>query len=184
MEDVRVEGRKEAVGRLACAAAPQRRNRERGQALLEFALALPVLCLLSIGVVELGRAAAFTIAVNNAATAGVEYGAQSPATATDINGMQLAAAADASGGALPMGQWSATASNGCLCDTGAGTSCTYPVPSNGACSTIASTCGALGGQPVECVQVVTQDTFMPLFSYPGLPSSFTANGHAVMRVRH
>ncbi len=46
---------------------------------MEFAFLLPVLLLLAVGVVELGRAAAFTIAVNNAATAGVEYGSQNEA---------------------------------------------------------------------------------------------------------
>ena len=39
------------------------------------------------------------------------------------------------------------------------------------------------GKVVECVQVTTTASFNPIFSYPGLPTSYTANGRAVMRVR-
>ena len=159
--------------------ARKRKRSEAGQALLEFALTLPMLCLLSVGIVEIGRAAAFTIAVNNAATAGVEYGAQNATTAKQTAIMQQYAINDTSGNNLA-GTMTATATYGCLCDTGGGTSCTYPVPAQGTCDSIATTCS---GQPVECVQVTTTDTFNSLLHYPGLPSSYTANGRAVMRVR-
>ena len=43
---------------------------ERGQTLLEFALVLPFLMVLGVGVVDVGRAIYYTIAVNNAAAAG------------------------------------------------------------------------------------------------------------------
>ena len=69
----------------------RRKSRDSGQSLLEFVFLLPILLLLAIGIVELGRAAAFTIAVNNAATAGVEYGSQNEAKAQDLVGMQTAA---------------------------------------------------------------------------------------------
>ena len=183
MKNLIVLRQEKRVACLPIATKRQRNLAEAGQALLEFAFVLPVLCLLSIGVVELGRVAAFTIAVNNAATAGVEYGSQNATTAGNIPGMQDAATKDTIGNGL-QGTMTVTATNGCLCDTGAGTSCTYPVPSSSTCSNIASTCGALGGQPVQCVQVVTQEDFTHLFGYPGLPGSYQANGRAVMRVRH
>ena len=69
-------------------ASRKRRAGEAGQALLELALMLPILCLLAVGITDLGRAAAVTIAVNNAATAGVEYGSQNGTTASDFTGMR------------------------------------------------------------------------------------------------
>lgn len=139
---------------------------------------LPFLVLLMLGIVELGRAIYFTIAVNNAATAGVEYGAQNVTSASDNSGMQTAATNDAH---LPrnLPAMTITSNHGCTCDTGNGMSCTYPVPAPSSCDPSNSCAGTV----VECVQVTTTDTFQPLFNYPGLPSSFSANGVAVMRVR-
>ena len=152
----------------------QGRSSERGQTLLEFALMLPFLMLLGVGVLEIGRAIAYTIAVNNAATAGVEFGAQDPADGLDIPGMESAATTDAN-----FSLTTATATYGCTCDKGQGTSCTYPVPEQGTCSDISCD----GGQIVQCVQVTTHASFPPLFHYPGLPPRYEANGRAVMRVR-
>jgi hypothetical protein len=96
--------------------------------------------------------------------------------------MQNAAAGDTSGNHLPGTMSFPTApTHGCLCDSGnSGVSCTYPVPAPSTCSNLLSTCN---GQPVECVQVVTQMNFNSLLNYPGIPGSYQANGHAVMRVR-
>jgi Flp pilus assembly protein TadG len=160
--------------------AVKQRASEAGQSLLELALLLPILCLLVVGIVDLGRAAAVTIAVNNAATAGVEYGSQNGTTASNISGMQTAATNDTSGNYIPSGM-SATATYGCLCDTqNQGVSCTYPLPAPSSCSTLLATCS---GQPVECVQVVTGLSYGTLLNFPGVPTSYQANGHAVMRVR-
>lgn len=165
---------KKAFGRLPFAAPRQRKTAEGGQSLVEFALMLPFMALLLIGIVEVGRAAFLTMVVTHGATAGVEYGAQNTTTASDITGMTYAATQDSNFGLM-----TATPTYGCLCDDGAGTSCTNPVPAQSSCTGI--TCP--GGQVVECVQVTTHATFNALFHYPGLPSSFQANGNAVMRVR-
>jgi hypothetical protein len=160
---------------------PKRRIDETGQAMLELALLLPILLLLVVGITDLGRAAALTIAVNNAATAGVEYGAQNSTTASDTNGMLNAANGDTSGNYLPGTMSFPTApTHGCLCDSGTGVSCTYPVPAPSTCSNLLANCN---GQPVECVQVVTQMNFSSMLNYPGIPGTYQANGHAVMRVR-
>jgi Flp pilus assembly protein TadG len=160
-------------GSSQCAPTPARKRRESGFSLVEFALMLPFLLLLGTGVVELGRAVAITILVNNGAAAGVGYGAQDSLTAQDTAGMQNAAKADASFGSM-----TATGANGCTCDYGTGTSCSYPIL-EGSCPTISCP----GGQVVECVQVTTHASFTPLFHFPGLPASYQANGAAVMRVR-
>jgi Flp pilus assembly protein TadG len=172
MEQATALRQRNGSGRLACGAARQPQAAEGGQSLVEFALMLPLMCLLLLGVVEIGRAAFYSIRVGNAATAGVEYGSQNPSTASDTTGMTTAAKNDAN-----LSSMTANATWGCTCDTGAGTSCTKPAPPPSSCG------NACAGQVVECVQVTTTVTFSPLFHYPRLPSSFTANGNAVMRVR-
>jgi len=165
------------AGRGSSEAAQRRKSRDGGQSLMEFAFLLPVLLLIGIGIVEIGRAAAFTMAVNNGATAGVEYGSQNEADAQDFAGMVKAATDDAS---FSFGTMTAVATNGCTCDlNGSGTSCTYPLTKMTQCSVISCASGPV----VECVQVTTQGTWTSLFHYPGLPSSYQANGQAVMRVR-
>ena len=156
----------------------QFRFTEYGQAILEFALMLPCLILLNVGIVELGRTIYYTIETNNAATAGASYGADQPSLSSGIIvPMQNAAIAEANMGSL----MTATATYGCTCDprdgsTRDGTSCTYPVPAQSSCGTI-----SCSGQIVHCVQVTTHATISPIFHYPGLPSTYEANGRAVMR---
>ena len=159
------------------------RPNERAQTVLEFALILPCLMLLSVGIVEIGRAIYYTIEVNNAATVGVEYGAQGFETETDTAGMQTKAMADA----VNVPSMTATATYGCACDEGAGTSCTYPVPPTSSCAAPKKSDGSDCTSPahiVTCTQVSTQATISPIFHYPGLPASYAANGKAVMRVRN
>jgi len=152
----------------------QRKTAERGQSLAEFALMLPFMALLLVGIVEVGRAAFLSMVVSHGATAGAEYGAQNATTMLDTNGMTTAATQDSAYGLMTV-----TPTYGCLCDNGSGTSCTNPLPPPGSCS---DPCP--GGNVVECVQVTTHATFSPLFHYPGLPKSFQANGNAVLRVRY
>ena len=185
MEQRAVTRQKKAVGCLTWQAARQPKTAESGQTLLEFAFMLPVLMLLLLGIAEIGRAAFITITVNNAATAGAEYGSQNATTASDFPGMQNAALCDANGhiglsacnttGILTTGN--ITPTSGCACDTGGGTSCNTFVsctdPSITGCT----------GQVAECVQVTTHADFTPLFNYPGLPTMYHANGNAVQRVR-
>ena len=89
---------KKAAGRLTWQAARQPKTAESGQTLLEFALMLPFMMLLLLGIAEIGRAAFITITVTNAATAGAEYGSQNSTTAKDFTGMQNAALYDADKG--------------------------------------------------------------------------------------
>jgi len=173
MECVTIRSFRRALGHLPFAARRHRKTAEGGQSLAEFALMLPFMALLLIGVVEVGRAAFLSIVVTHGASAGVEYGAQNSTTMVYIAGMTLAATQDTNYSAMTV-----TPSYGCLCDNGSGTSCTDPVPGPGSCAGI-----SCSGQIVQCVQVKTHATFDALFHYPGLPSTFQANGNAVMRVR-
>jgi len=61
-----------------------RRKRSRGQALVEFALVLPVFMLLLLIAVDFGRLFFSNIEINNAAREGASYAAQFPTDATGI----------------------------------------------------------------------------------------------------
>ena len=162
-------------------------KKEAGQSLIEFALLLPFMALLCLGIVEIGRAAFISLKVANAATAGATYGAQGPWAAVDTTGVTNSTTYDANypvcSGAMTQNCMNITygttpPNHYCQCDNGDGTSCNPP--SSGAdCTTISCT-----GTTVECVQVQTSASFTPLFNYPLLPSTFTSHGDSVMRVRH
>ena len=73
---VRTMGRNAARSLAAC---------ESGSALAEMAIVLPLLVLLLIALIEVGRYGNYTIRAGNAARAGVQYGAQNTITAADID---------------------------------------------------------------------------------------------------
>lgn len=66
-------------------------KRLRGQSLVEFALALPLLVLLVAITADVGRAFTAYIELGNMAREGARYGAISPATAVDSAGIRNAA---------------------------------------------------------------------------------------------
>jgi Flp pilus assembly protein TadG len=141
------------------------RSAERGQSLLEMAFLTPVLLLLMVGIIEVGRFAYYSIEVTNAARAAVQYGAQSPADAKDTAGLRQAALRDAS----DVSGITVTSTELCACSDSPAVFLSCP----------ASGCA---GHPVIFVQVDTTANISPLFHYPGLPTAFTTNGHAIMRV--
>ena len=134
-----------------------------GQALVELALTLPILVLLMVGIADIGFYAYVAIQVSNAAHAGVQYGAQNHATASDTPGMQAAAIEDAAN----LTGMTATPSHFCSCSDGTSSNCTA-----GSCTT----------RMIEFVQVKTTATMHPLIPYPGFPSTLTLTGEAIMRV--
>jgi len=135
-----------------------------GLATIELALVTPIFVILLLGGAEFGRLMYIGIEVSNAAHAGVQYGAQSHATALDNTGMQTAATTDGS----DVAGLSATASHSCLCSDGSASTCL-----NTDCST---------SRIIEYVQVNTTVSVAPMFTYTGLPGTVTLTGHAVMRV--
>ena len=139
--------------RLAC---------NRGASLVEFAVMLPFLTLLLVGLIDFGRAYYVNVEVTNAAYTGALYGTQNY---SDVTGMQNAASADAP----DVTGMTAIASYGCECSDG-----TNPVAgcsSQPACST----------NVVNYVQVTTTATYKPLFPWPGVPGSLAMQGLARLR---
>jgi hypothetical protein len=146
---------------------------DRGTSLLEMALLTPVLLLILLGVIEIGRYAELSIVVANAARAGVQYGAQNLATAADSTGIQNAALND--GQNIPGLQVNPPADGYLggyvLCG------CSAVPPPDSTCPAV--NCGSHG---LVYVQVDATGTFSSLFHYPGIPSSITVNSTAQMQV--
>jgi Flp pilus assembly protein TadG len=134
---------------------------------VELALVLPILLLLLVGVIEIGRFSYYSILVSNAARAGAQYGAQGLATAADQNGMETAATNDGES----IAPLSATAKRTCGCTgTLAGLSDTCP-----------ATC-TLPNHALVYVEVTARGTFNSMFNYPGLPTTIDLSSTEKMRV--
>jgi Flp pilus assembly protein TadG len=150
---------------LACRPRRSQWNRESGQSLAELALLLPVLLITVMGIIEISRVGYFSMEVANAARAGVQYGAQNSATASDSTGMQTAAMNDAAN----ISGLTATGSHSCKCSDGSSTAC------------LSNTCSS-GTRLLEYVTVTTTVTINSLYKYPGIPQTFALNGASTERV--
>jgi Flp pilus assembly protein TadG len=158
---------------------------QSGQALVEFAFVLPILLILALGVIEIGRYAYISILLGNAARAGAAYGAQSNGFAADTTGIQNAAYYDFAGGTsssnsqngLSQSTITVTSSFACGCDSG-GTITSYTCSG----TTTAGSCPVGGGHWVIVLSVTASGTYNSLFSYPGIPKSITVSNTASMRV--
>jgi Flp pilus assembly protein TadG len=145
--------------------APRRGRWTTGQSAVELALALPVLMLLLLAGADFARAFYMAVGVNNAARAGAQYGSQTVITAANSSGMVAAAITDGSN----ISNLSATASQ-CTCESST---------SVAACS--ASYC--TNNPNATFVEVDTSAPFHTLINYPGIPSSVTLSGKAIMAVQ-
>jgi Flp pilus assembly protein TadG len=159
---------------------------ETGQALIETALTLPLLCLILLGAVEFARAVYAAIEVSNAASAAVQYGASGHGPAGDWSvsgstysgGIVNAAVNDAA---------NLTGSNA-ITVTSISTSCKCADPSAPAPTSCSDnkTCVNSNTAMVETLTVKTKATYHPLISYFGLgnsgfffgPNAFTLYGQA------
>jgi len=144
-------------------------SKEKGQAMIEFALLLPVLLVILLGIIEFGRAAFYAIEVADAARAGAQYGSQSLADAANVTNIMAAAQNNAQdmGGALTV---SGNPITTCVC------------PGSGG---VAGSCAAAltGCYPLVYLTVTTSYTFTPLFNYPGLPASYNLTGSSTLPVQ-
>jgi Flp pilus assembly protein TadG len=139
---------------------------EKGTSLVEFAVVLPVMIFLVMGLIEVGRYAYFGILAANAARAGVQYGAQDTTKMLDTPGIQSAALADGEN----LSSWTVQATPLCSVNGAAPTQC----PS------------ASGSVPptntTYYVSVRVYGTYNSLLHYPGIPTNVPISGSALMRV--
>ena len=138
-----------------------------GSALVELALIAPLLLILLIGLVEVGRLSDYAIRIANAARAGVQFGAQNEATAGDSQGMQNAANTDAQ----IAGITAVAAPTYCECADGTASAC-----QQGDCA---------ASHRLQWVSVTASGTFATALNSSFLPAplrSITISQTAIMRV--
>lgn len=147
----------------------------RGAALVEMVVIAPLLLLLLIAIVEVGRYGDYAIKVANAARAGAQYGAQSGA-ASDNTGIINAATSDAGG--ITGLQPSPLPTTFCQCsDSGTSPNC------------LQADCPMSTSYPtnhrIQFVEVDMRGTLSSLLNYAGLPASLrtiTVTAKSIMRV--
>lgn len=158
---------------------------QSGQTLLEVALLTPLLLLLLLGVIEMGRYAYIGILVGNAAHAGAMYGSQSVGDSADTAGIQTAADNDFQNNGQNISTLTVNSTTSCGCDKGGTISGLTNACSTTADPNVANTiaaCSTGGGHWVVMVNVEAKGTFSSLFKYPGIPTSVTVDRTATMRV--
>lgn len=139
---------------------------EKAQSLAEFALLTPILFVMLIGAVDIGRYTHFRMLLGNSAHAGAEYGSLNVSTVMDTTGITSAATNDAptiSGIAITPGY-------GCSCADGTGTTST--------CTT--TMCSS--SHRLLYVTVQAKATFKPLFNYPFIGTSIPVTQTATQQV--
>lgn len=143
------------------------RERESATALIEFAIVVPVLTLLAIGMADYGRVYFTAIKVANAATAGAQYGSQDTGFSGNTAGIVQAARDDAEDQTLTV-----SSNMSCRCSsTGGVVACT-------------SVCGTYtDGFAQSYVQVTATKTVSLLIHYPGLPQTVEVSRTAIFRVQ-
>lgn len=137
---------------------------QSGQSLVEVAFVVPVLLLLMVGIIEIGRFAYYSVLVSNAAHAGAQYGAQSLIASGDANGIRQAAKNDGQIAGITM---TVTPVQLCGCTSTALGGC----PSGGGCA-----------NPLVYVQVTASETVPSMFRYPGIPRNIPLSSTVTMRV--
>jgi Flp pilus assembly protein TadG len=157
--------RRESCGRVFDSRA--RGRRQRGGALVEVAVAIPLLMLILVGLVDFGRAASEAINVENAARAGASYGARNVGLAADAAGIQGAALADLSQDVDPLAV-TVVSERYCECSNGQSVQCSNK------CS---------GQLPQMYLRVRVDKQFQTLLNYPGVPDQINLSREVRLRVR-
>jgi Flp pilus assembly protein TadG len=177
-------------GRMQAGSLPGRKDllSQSGQTLVEVALTLPLLLLLLLGVIEMGRYAYISILVGNAARAGAAYGAQSGGTSTDTAGITLAADKDFQNNGQQLSKLTVTSVVSCGCDNAGTLTVDYTTAANCSDATnvaLAATIAACvpAGHWVAMVAVTSSGTFNSIFNAFGIPTSITLSKTATMRVQ-
>ena len=152
---------------------------DAGGALVELALVLPVLILVFVGTVDFGRVFYASQSLTNAARAGAQYGAASPALSGDFAGMEARAVAATNTPGV-----TAAATRLCQCASNAGVF-SPTAPAANTCTGVVTTSCPGGGHLVVTVTVSTTRTFTTVMA-GGLPSfmqSMTLTRSATQRAQ-
>ena len=146
---------------------------ETGSALVELAVALPMLMLLLVGTADFARVLYMTIELTNAARAGAQFGATDVGSSVDGAGIQSTAAAAAPDVVPLVTSVNPLATAACMCATDSGT-----FSGGGSCY---ANCGS-SGHMVIFVQADASKTFTTIAGIPGVPRTLNVHRRAQMRV--
>ena len=160
---------------------------ERGTALVELAVVMPLVVLLLVGAIDFARVFYTALAVTQAARAGAEYGVLTGASSTDASALAAA---------ITLAAQNAVASDiGTVGVPAAKTECQC-VPDNPgnagaldglavvACTTAGAATGCSGQRHLAMfVTVTASKTFMMTAAFPGLPYSMPITRTTRLRVR-
>jgi Flp pilus assembly protein TadG len=150
---------------------------QSGQTLMEVALLTPLLLLLVIGGIELGRYAYLSILVGNAARAGAAFGAQTLAQSVSAAGIAAAADNDFQNNGQNVATLAVNSAVTCGCDNdGAVTAAVCSTAANSNAGTCAT------GHWVVMVSVTASGTFNSLFNFPRIPKNIAISRTSTMRV--
>jgi len=168
---------------------PRRRLRaDSGQSLVEVAFITPLLLLLALGVIEMGRYMYAGILTGNAARAGAAYGAVRPgdgpgimtAACDDFLNNMPGSTCDGSSSTNP-NHLAVTSTQTCGCDN-AGSIATLHTGASYCDNVPDADMAACTGHWAAMINVQASGNFKALFNYPGVPTSITITRTATMRV--
>ena len=149
--------------------------------MVELAILLPILLLLALGVIEMGRYAYIGILVGNAARAGAAYGSQSLAQAGQNAAITLAADNDFKSNGQLASTLNVSSTFSCGCDSN-GVVTPSPIGTNAQCFVKDANKCLGGGHWVVTLSVTASGTYNALFNYPGIPTSLNISRTSEMRV--
>jgi len=152
---------------------------QRGGALVELAIAMPMLVTLLIGIADFARAFYVGIELTNAARAGVQWGAQNVGNATDTAGMQNAAtkAVNITGLSFPVNTYA------CQCADRSTAAPSATSPAGNCTDPSAMACPSTGTFRIMTVKMTVSTPFSTISPYiPGIPRPLTLSRTATMRV--
>jgi Flp pilus assembly protein TadG len=147
-------------------------KRNKGQALIEMTLLLPLFIVLTLLVADLARIFYFSMGMTHAVRAGVQYGFQH---STDSDGMIAAAVAAGSDVGLTTSELTPAPYRYWRCPSDATTTenSSFPIPAN--------SCGA--DQPLTYVRVEATKDFTTIYGgYAWIPETVTVTRVAQIRV--
>ena len=140
----------------------KRAKAQSGMSSIEMAVVTPLVLLMLIGVIDFGRVYYTAITVENAARAGVSYGAVDPSNADHLAKIVQMAENEAQN----ISPVIAVADKFCECKDGSAVDCE-------------DTCD--DGTMRVFVRVNVEKTFSTIIGYPGIPKKITLNREATMR---
>jgi Flp pilus assembly protein TadG len=160
------------AGTIALTPTQTARKRRYGIVLVEILLGVPLLLVLTGGLVDGARLGYATWTLGTCARAGAEHGARSIEDSRDIEGMRAAAIA----AAPVMGQVVVDASRSCTCATGDDGSGFVDPSCSGACPA--------GRHRVVTVTVTAGLVFTVMSQFPGIPPSVIMHRSSSRPVAH